>query len=150
MTMEQVFSYQFQSEATSLFIFWGVMAVGAGLGFMFWLDFRRRPSSAWRMAAATVLLFGALLGAFFGYLSAQPKYFKKLSANNGGVRLEYYLLHEDAFLHWDDIQSVSFRANRLVIIGGRPMATYSSPVVYRGDQERLLRSLELMMPGIEP
>lgn len=150
MTMEQVTSYQFQSEATVLFVFWGVTAVGAGLGFTFWLDFRRRRSNAWRRAAATVLLTGALLGASFGYLSAQPEYFKKLSANNDGVQLEYYLLHEDAFLHWDDIQSVSLRANRLVIIGGRPIATYSSPVVYRGHQERLLRLLKVMMPRTKP
>jgi hypothetical protein len=148
--MEQVFSYQFQSESSALFIFWAVTAVGAGLGFAFWLDFRRRPSSAWRMAAATVLSSGTLLGASFGYLLAQPEYFKKLSANDGGVRLEYYLLHEDIFLRWDDIQSVSFRANRLIIVGKGPLVTYGSPVVYRGDRERLLRSLELMMPGFEP
>jgi hypothetical protein len=149
MVMEPVLSYQFQSEAAALFIFWGVTAVGAGLGCVFWLDFRRRSSRAWRMASVSVLLCGVLLGGFFGYLAAQPEYFKRLSADSEGVRLEYYLLREDAFLHWADIQSVSLRANRLVIVGRKPVATYRSPVVYRGDQERLLRSLEHMMPQIE-
>jgi len=108
MSMEQFFSYQFQSESTTLFIFWGMTIMGSGLGFMFWLDFFRRSSSAWRMAAATVLLSGASLGGFFGYLSAQPEYFKRLSANDERIRLEYYLLHKQVFLRWEDIQSIFF------------------------------------------
>lgn len=147
MIMGQVFSYQFQSELSALFIFWGLTAVGTGLGFMFWLDFRRRTSSAWRIAGTTVLFSGALLGAFFGYLSTQPEYFKKLSADNDGIRLEYHLLTEDIFLHWSDIKSISFQAHRLIIIGGRPVVTYSSPVVYHNEQEPLLRSLKRMMPS---
>jgi hypothetical protein len=145
MTMEQVVLYQFQSESIARLIFAGVTIVGVGLGSMFWLDFRRRSSRSWHIAGVLVMVSGLLLGLAFGYRATQPEYFKKLAANNDGLALEYYLFSEDAFLPWSAIENISIQEDRLIVDGG-PAGTHSSPVVYRGDQNRLLRSLLRFLP----
>jgi hypothetical protein len=138
--MEQIFSYQFQSESIAWLIFGGLTFVGVGLGYMFRLDFRKRFSKRGNLAGLMVLVAGSLLGVVLGYRAAQPAYFKKLTASTDGIRLEYYPLTADVLLPWNDIESISLQQNRLSI-RGRQGVDYRSPVVYRGDQERLLQSL---------
>lgn len=144
--MEQIFSHQFQSASITLLIFGGLTFVGTGLGFMFWLYFRKHYSKWGHAAGLAVLAGGSLLGVVFGYQAAQPGYFLTLTANNDGIRLEYCIHTEDVFLGWSDIESISVQQNRL-IIEGRQGASYESPVVHRGDQVRLLQSITELMPS---
>jgi len=147
--MEQTFLYQFQSVYITWFIFGGVTFVGFGFGFAFWLDFRRRLSKSWQIAGLIVLFSGSLIGVFFGYQATQPEYFKKLTANNDGIRIAYHLFTSDVFLRWSDIRTISIHSNRLVI-ETKKAAGYRSPVVYRGDQEELLSSISRLMPSDHP
>jgi hypothetical protein len=144
--MEQIFSYQFQSISITLIIFSGLTFVGAGLGFMFWLDFRKRISKGGYVAGLIVLIAGALLGAFFGYEATQPRYFKMMTANYDGIRLEYYLFTNDVLLRWVDIKNIVVQQNRLMI-NTKQGDAYKSPVVYRGDQGRLLKSVTQFIPS---
>ncbi|NEX23110.1 hypothetical protein G3480_22895 [Thiorhodococcus mannitoliphagus] len=148
-SMEQTFLYQFQSVYMTWYILGGVTFVGFGLGFAFWLDFRRRLSQSWHIAGLIVLFAGSLIGVFFGYQATQPEYFKKLTANDDGIRFAYHLFTSDVFLRWSDIRAMSIQNNRLVI-ETRQAATYSSPVVYRGNQEQLLSSISRLMPTDHP
>lgn len=144
MTMEQVFSYQFQSESVALLIFAGLAFAGLGLGSMFWIDFRRRSSVAWHVAGTLAMVSGLLMGLAFGYRATQPEYFKRLTAGNEGLALDYHLFGEDALLGWSDIEDISIRGDRLVVEAG-PAGRHASAVVYRGDQDRLLRSLACLL-----
>lgn len=148
-TAEQVFSYQFQSGFITLVIFAVLILVGAGLGFVFWLDFRRRGTRAWRNAGIVVMLAGALIGAGFGYRATQPEYFKAITANEDGVRLEYHHFTDDVLLRWPDIDGFSIQGDRLFIEAGQA-GSYSSAVVHRPQQQRLLRSLRRLMPANDP
>ena len=147
--MEELFSHQFRSVSIVVFTFGGLAFVGFCLGLMFWLDFRTRFSKGWRIAGLIVLFTGSLLGVFFGYQATQPEYFKKLTANNDGIRLEYYMFTEDVLLSWSDIESISIQQNRL-IINRKQGDSYGSPVVYRGDQAQLMQSINLLMPSNDP
>lgn len=147
--MEQTFLYQFQSVYITRIIFGGIALVGFGLGFAFLLDFRRRLSRSWHIAGLVVLSAGSLIGVFFGYHATQPEYFEKLTATNDGIRLAYHLFASDVFLRWSDIRTISIHDNRLVI-ETRQAAVYGSPVVYRGDQKRLLSSISRLMPSDDP
>lgn len=143
--MENIFSYQFQSESTVRLIFGGLTFIGVGLGSVFWSDFRKRSSRSWRIAGVLVMIAGSLLGVTFGYRATQPEYFKSLTAGDDGLALEYYLFGEDVFLRWDAVKSISIRENRLIVDGG-PLEIHRSPVVYRGDQDRLLGVLSCFLP----
>lgn len=147
--MDQTFLYQFQSAYITCIIFGGITFVGFSLGFVFWLDFRRRLSKSWRIAGLIVLFAGSLIGFIFGYQATQPEYFKKLTANNDGIHLAYHLFTRDVFLSWSDIRTISIHNNRLVI-ETRQEADYSSLIVYRGDQEQLLSSISRLMPSDDP
>lgn len=147
--MEQTVSYQFQSLYITWVIFGGLAFVGFGLGFMFWLDFRTRFSTAGNIAGLVVLLAGSLLGTLFGYQATQPGYFKQLTANEGGVNLRYYLPAADVAVGWSEIERISILDDRLLIQTHQEVA-YSSPVVYRGDQDQLLSALTLLMANDSP
>jgi hypothetical protein len=139
--MEDLLSYQFRSPFTVMFIFAGLALAGFGLGFMFWLDFRRRFAEKGRLAGWFVLCAGGLVGAFFGYQATQPQYFKELTARGDGVRLEYFLFADAVVARWSEIESVSIVRDRLVI-DGKQGERYVSPVIHRGDQAKLIRSIE--------
>ena len=147
--MEELLSYHFGSVSIMVFTFFGLTFVGFGLGFGFWLDFRRRSSKDWHIAGWIVLFAGLLIGAFFGYQATQPESFKKLTANHDGIRLEYYMFTEDVLLGWNDIESILIKNNRL-IINKKQGGSHVSPVVYRGDQAQLMQSINILMPGNDP
>jgi len=147
--MEEVFSYELRSSAITMFTFVGLTLVGFGLGLVFWLDFRRRFLGRGRIAGRVVMIGGTLLGAGFGYLATQPGYFKKLTADDLGMALDYYLFSEDVFLRWGDVDRVAIEQDRLLVTG-RSGDRYQSVVVYRGDQASLVRSITRLMPDDSP
>ena len=147
--MEQAFLYQFQSAYITWLILGGLALVGFGLGFMFWLDFRKRFSRGGHIAGLIVLFAGSFLGAFFGYQATQPEYFKKLTANDDGIRLTYHLFAEDVFLRWSEVETISIQNDRLVIEAGRA-ENFRSPVVFRGNQAQLLSSVTRLVPDGDP
>jgi hypothetical protein len=147
--MEEVFSHEFRSASITVFTFVGLSLVGFGLGFMFWLDFRRRFVSGRRVAGRVVLIGGTLLGAVFGYFATQPGYFKKLTADSLGITLEYYLFGSDVVLGWNDVDGVAIEQDRLLVTG-KSGDGYQSVVVYRGEQALLERSITRLMPNGSP
>lgn len=143
--MGEVFSYELRSAFITTFTLVGIALVGFGLGFMFRLDFRRRFESGGRLAGRVVMIGGTLLGAVFGYLATQPGHFKRLTADNLGMTLDYHLPGGHVFLEWNDVDSVGIRQDRLLVIG-RSGESHRSVVVYRGDQAPLIRSITRLRP----
>jgi len=139
------FVYEFGSPSLSLYLFLGLTLVGFGLGLAFWLDFRRRYRRGGRLAGSVVLIAGTLMGAGFGYLAGQPKYFKDLSVDAQGMSLEYGFPASRVWLPWHEIEEVEMRADRLVLTT-RDGTRYRSPVVYRGEQEQLMHSIKMVLP----
>jgi hypothetical protein len=93
-----------------------------------------------------VLVAGSLLGIVLGYHATQPAYFMKLTANDDGIQLEYGLFTKYVFLPWMDIENISIQKYQLIILGKRG-ERYASPVVYRGEQSRLLQSVTQAVPS---
>ena len=143
--MEEVFSREFQSSSMAAFTFLGLTVIGSGLGFAFWLDFRRRFENGGNVAGTIVLIAGTLLGVGFGYLTTQPGHFKNLTADKDGIGIDYGFLTSRVFLRWKDVENVEIQRDRLTITS-MSGDSFQSPVVYRGEQSQLVQSIIAFMP----
>ena len=139
--MELTFTYQFGSPSIVYLTFLGITFVGFALGVGFWLDFRRRFVKRGAVAGLVVLIAGTLMGGAAGYFGTQPGHFRRLSAKGDGIVLTYYVPPSSVRLAWNEIGQAAIKENRLEFVD-KAGNTYSSPVVYRGDQDELLQSMQ--------
>ena len=144
--MDDSITYQFQSMAMQALVCCAITFVGSGLGCAFWIDFRRRTGRGWARAGTVVWVLGTLIGLGFGMLSTQPGQVTRLTASRSGLRLESGLLGPTVELAWSEVRVVDIQRDRLVVETGRG-AVFTSAVVYRGDQQKLLWSIAARRPA---
>ena len=145
--MMEIFTQHFGlSISVTYFVFLGIALIGFGLGFAFWIGYRKSQSQKYHYLANFVWIFSTVIGLIFGYLSTQPFYFRQLTVTGHGFEVVYILPHKMVFLNWDNIESIVIRHNRLVITA-KSLKTYTSPVIYLGDQNDIIKSIMTIRPS---